>query len=387
MIKVILIIDFSEEYGKSLLRGISRYAREHGPWIFCRMPTFYRETIGVEGILKWAREWGADGIIGQFYNEPDIRKFRKSNIPVIAQDFKERFTHIPNITGAYRETGRMGADYFLKKGFRNFAFYGFHNIVWSRERAEGFEARIKESGFRVNYFEHAKARSRELWYYKPSSLNHWLKSLPKPVALMACDDNQGEHITEACRHSGIRIPEEVAVLGVDNDEMICGLSDPPLSSIALDTERGGYETARVLEELIENQSAHPGDIVIRPTQVITRLSTDIYATNDAHISSALRYIHQNLDSNIKVNHVLKQVPLSRRTLEKRFQEITGFPVYKYIYSLRIEKFAQKLLETDKTVFEIALETGFSDSKNISRQFKQIKGCTPREYRRKYLLDK
>lgn len=385
MIKIILLIDFSEEYGKSLLRGISRYAREHGPWVFCRMPTFYRETIGVDGILKWARDWGADGIIGQFYNDSDIQKFRKSKIHVIAQDFKERFSQIPNITGAYHETGKMGAEYFLKKGFRSFAFYGFRNIVWSRERAEGFEDRIRKNGFQVNYFEHAKSRSRELWYYKPSSLSNWLKSLPKPVALMACDDNQGEHITEACRHAGIRIPEEVAVLGVDNDETICNLSDPPLSSIALDTERGGYEAARLMDSFIHGKVNSYEDIVIRPTQVITRHSTDIYATSDAHISAALRYIHQNLDNNIKVSNVLKQIPLSRRTLEKRFQEITGFPVYKYIYSLRIEKFAQRLLETDKTVFEIALETGFSDSKNISRQFKQIKGCTPNEYRKKFLL--
>lgn len=385
MHKIILLIDFSEEYSKNLLRGISRYSREHGPWVFCQMPTFYRETIGIKGILKWAKEWGANGIFGQFYNEQGIEKFIQAGIPVIAQDFKERFTQIPNITGAYFDTGKLGAEYFLKKGFKNFAFYGFRDIVWSRERSEGFESVLKKKGHSVQYFEHKKSRSSELWYYKPSSLSQWLKALPKPVALMACDDNQGQHITEACKHAGIRIPEEVAVLGVDNDEMICNLSDPPLSSISLDAEKGGYEAAMLMDELIRNKDGTFKDIIVESTQVITRRSTDIYATNEPYISSALKFIHQNIDNNLKVGHVLKQIPLSRRTLEKRFQEITGFPVYKYIYNLRIEKFSQRLLETDKTVFEIALETGFSDSKNISRQFKQIKGCTPNEYRRKYLI--
>ncbi|NIJ51292.1 AraC family transcriptional regulator [Dyadobacter arcticus] len=386
MYKIILLLDFAEEYSKSLMKGINAYSKEYGPWIFCRMPLFHRETIGIDGILQWALEWGADGIVGQLYNK-EVEKILKAEIPVIAQDFKERFTEIPNITGAYREAGELGADYFLKKGFTNFAFYGFNDIVWSRERAEGFEERLKTRGHKVHYFEHKKARSTELWYYKPSSLSRWLKSLPKPIGLMTCDDNQGQHITEACRHVGIRIPEEVAVLGVDNDEMICDLSDPPLSSIALDVEKGGYDAAKLLDYMIRNGTDDYYDIIVKPMQVITRHSTDIYATNDDHIASSLKYIHQNIEKNLHVDEVVKQVPLSRRALEKRFLEITGYPVYKYIFNLRIEKFTQKLLDTDMSVFEIALDMGLNDSKNIARQFRQAKGCSPSVYRNKYLAGK
>jgi len=130
MHKIILLIDFSEEYTKNLLRGITRFSREYGPWVFCRMPTFYRETIGIEGIIKWAKEWGAHGIFGQLYNIPEVGKIIEAGITLIAVDFKERFTGIPNITGGYFEAGKMGAEYFLKKGYKNFAFYGFKNIVW-----------------------------------------------------------------------------------------------------------------------------------------------------------------------------------------------------------------------------------------------------------------
>ncbi|AWW28778.1 transcriptional regulator [Echinicola strongylocentroti] len=387
MYKVILLLDFAEEYSKSLLKGISKYSAENGPWTFCRMPLYYRETVGIKGILDWAKDWGADGIIGQFYNNMDLEMVIDSRIPIIAQDFKERFEVLPNITGNYHKMGALGADYFLKKGFKHFAFYGFNNIVWSRERAEGFENQVNKHGYKVHYFEHRKSPSTDIWHYKSKSLSNWLLKLPKPIALMTCDDNQALHITEACRQNNIRIPEEVAVLGVDNDVMLCELSDPPLSSIAMDIEKGGYEAAKLLEHMIIHDHEPSYDIIVEATQIITRQSTDIYATNDEYIASSLRYIHQHIENNLNVEDVVKQVPLSRRSLEKRFLQITGYPIYKYISNLRTEKFSQKLLETDMTVLEIAMDLGLNDSKNIARQFRQIKGCNPIEYRKKYLAGK
>ncbi|WP_266365821.1 DNA-binding transcriptional regulator [Tellurirhabdus rosea] len=387
MHKIILLIDFAEEYSKRLLQGIVKYSREVGPWVFCRMPLYYRETIGLNGILEWAQEWGANGIIGQLYNEKDVARLVEAGIPVIAQDFKERFSEIPNITGAYQATGEMAAEYFLKKGFKHFAFYGFRNIVWSRERGEGFERRIQQAGYPVHTFEQHSNKDGDLWFYMPSSLSEWLTSLPKPIAIMACDDRLGQHITEACRNSGIRIPEDVAVLGVDNDEMVCTISDPPLSSIALDAEKGGYDSARLLDKLIRNGMANRYDVVVKPMQIVTRQSTDIYATHDQYIASSLKFIHQNIDKNLQVEDVVQQVPLSRRALEKRFLDITGYPIYKYIANLRIEKFSQKLLETDLAVYEIALDMGFTDPKNIARQFRQVKGYTPQEFRKQYLAGK
>ena len=388
MIKIILLTDFGEEYGMSLLKGVTKYAQKHGPWAFCRMPAYYRETKGLEGILRWAWEWKANGILGQFYNNSEPQKLVGAGIAVVAQDFKERHTTIPNITGNYFETGKMGAEYFLKKGFENFAFYGFKNIVWSRERSLGFEERVEKDGFFVHSFEQkTRTKTRELWYYKPSALSQWLVSLPKPIALMTCDDNQGIHVTEACRLANLKIPEDVAVLGVDNDEILCNLSDPPLSSISLDTVKGGYEAGRLLHTMIESSNEDFYDIVVEPTQVVTRNSTDIYATKDEYIGMALKFIHNNMDKNLKVQDVLQQVPLSRRSLEKRFQKVTRFPVYEYIFNLRIEKFTNKLLETDLSIFEIAVDLGLNDSKNIARQFRQVKGCTPVEYRKKYLIDK
>jgi LacI family transcriptional regulator len=384
MNKIILLFDISEKYGQSLLTGIVRYFKENGSALFCKMPLYYRETLGIKGIIKFAKEWGAHGIIAQLSNTRDVKKIADSGIHLIVEDFKERFAEFPNITGGYFEAGQMGAEYFVKKGFKNFAFYGFRNIVWSRERSEGFENYLHDLGFDVYNFEHEELHATDLWYYKPSALSKWLKSLPKPIAIMACDDARGQHITEACKHANIKIPEDVIVLGVDNDEMTCNLSDPPLSSVNLDTEKGGYEAARLMDLMIQGKVKKPQNVMVKPTYIVTRQSTDIASASDTHIALALTYIHKNLENNLSVPDVLNQVAISRRSLEKRFLDVTGTSIYKYIFKLRMQKFSQRLLETDKTISEIAIDSGFILTNNISRQFKQIHGCTPGEYRKLHL---
>lgn len=381
MPRVLLLADFSEEYFKRILLGVAKFSKEHGPWEFCRMPIYYRETLGVEGILKWAVEWQTSGMLVQMNNDADAEKLKNAGFPVIAQDFMERFSDLPNITGDYYETGKMGADYFLKRGFVNFAYYGFTSFVWSRERGEGFKEYLKERGFDVSFFIGDNLYRPEFWYYKPSALSDWIKGLPKPVAIMACDDNRGQHLTEACKLAGIKIPEEVAVLGVDNDELVCTLSDPPLSSIALNAERAGYEAAKLLNQLMTYPGSIGHDVIVSPIQVITRQSTDIYATPDKEIAKALKYIHQNINTTLMVNTILGEVPLSRRSFEIRFKKVAGVSVHQYILKLKIGRIAKLLVETDKTVNEIAQETGFTDVKNIARLFKQTKGCSPISYRK------
>ncbi len=387
MARVILLTDFSEEYAKLLLKGIVEYSKEHEPWVLCKMPLSYRDVHGIDGVLQWALKWGADAIIAQFYPTDNVSIFKEYGIVAIAQDFKTRFTEIPNITGAHTIAGKIGANYFIQKGFKNFAFYGFKNIVWSQERCEGFKNELKENNLCNSYFEYQNEEFKELWFYESKPLIDWLRILPKPIAIMACDDNQGHHITELCKQYGIMIPEEISILGVDNDESICSLSEPPLSSINQAVEKGGYETARLIEKLTGNPNAEYENIIVQPTSIITRQSTDIYATEDYHIAVVLKHIHQNSDKKLNVDDITKLVPLSRRLLEIRFKHVTGLPIYTYILNLRIEKFAQKLLENNIPIVEIAMDLEFSDYKNISRQFKKAKGCTPSDYRQAHSLKK
>ena len=198
---------------------------------------------------------------------------------------------------------------------------------------------------------------------------------------MACDDTQANRIMEVCRVLGIHIPEEIAVLGVDNDEIICSLSEPPLSSVSLNIEKGGYEAARLIDELIRNDKVEYKDVIIHPVTIVNRLSTDIYATDNPAILAALKYIHLNLANKVSVEDVVRQVPLSRRLLEMRFRQATGKSIYQYLFDLRMERFSQLLLASDAPIAELAIQVGLPDSKNLARQFKQYKGCVPAEYRK------
>ena len=314
MARVILLTDFGEEYSNDLLKGIVKYSRDTKPWALCKMPLSYRDVYGIEGVLKWAKEWKADVVIGQFYNTDNVALFKQEDIIAIAQDFKKRFTTIPNITGNHIRAGEIGAHHFIRKGFKNYAFLGIRNAVWSYERFEGFKNELKKNDITSdNLFEYQKDGEEGLWYYE-ENLKKWLENLPKPIAIMACDDNQAKHITEICLLQGIKIPGEISVLGVDNDQMICLLTDPPISSLNQNTVKGGYEVAQLIDKLLEDPAYPWSDIVVQPTRITTRASTDIFSTNNPYISKVLEHIHEKIERKITVQSLVNLVPLSRKSL-------------------------------------------------------------------------
>ncbi|MGL5272473.1 MAG: XylR family transcriptional regulator, partial [Phocaeicola sp.] len=247
MIRLILLIDFTESFSYQLLKGILAYSSNHSPWVICRMPPSYKQNHGIEGVLEWAKTWRADAIIGRFNNEENVDLFRQNGIIAIAQDYKSRFSNIPNITGDYNKTGRIAAEFFLNKGFQQFAFYGYRDTVWSQERCEGFFECISEHGFKDYFYSYQDQSLDDLWFYEAEPLLNWLKSLPPSTALMACDDNQGNRIAEICKANNIKVPDQIAIIGVDNDDIICNLSDPPLSSINHNIIQGGFEAAALID--------------------------------------------------------------------------------------------------------------------------------------------
>ena len=221
---------------------------------------------------------------------------------------------------------------------------------------------------------------KAVWYYERNRLREWLTFIPKPIAIMACDDNQGDNLIEACHSAGIKIPEEVSVMGVDNDEMLCSLGSTTLSSIQVDIEEGGWRTAELIERLVANPSTPVEDIVLKPIRIVSRMSTAVFATRDQQILKALLFIQKNVEKKISVKDVTGEVALSRRLLERRFKSVTGKTLYQYISELKLKHFAEMLLDTDDQVVNIALALGESDTKSISRRFKQIYGCSPNEWR-------
>ena len=384
MIKILLLTDFSSGYGRSLLEGVVRYAREAGPWAFYRMPLYYRELHGDEGVVRWAEEWGADAIIAQL-TDVDLDILNRLDIPIIVQNYKERYHGLSNLTGDYYGTGVMAASFFIRKGYKAFAYYGFLDTVWMRERGEGFRDTVADHGYPVYVLDDDGQMSGGQWNFDAERVSSWLRDLPKQVALFACDDYYALQITEVCKMYNIDIPGDIAVLGVDNDNLLCNISDPSLSSIELDVENGGYEVGKLLHQFIEKKITAPVDVIIKPVRIVARGSTERFAVSDKYIGQVLDYIDENYRNPLSVDDLIRIIPYSRRVLEKKFKGETGMSVYQYIQQQRIDKFASLLIATHLPLVEAAANAGFTDYKNISRIFVKMKGMTPLQYRKRFAI--
>ncbi len=363
------------------MRGLIKYSKENGPFIFYRLPSYYKTLYGKDGIVEWAKERKADAIIALWDHEKTNR-LKQLNIPVLLQNYKERSNFYSNITGDYFGTGEMAAKFFIQRKFKNFAFYGNKGVVWSRERAHGFKSEVERIGGKYFYFESENLRGGE-WTESHVLLDKWLLSLPKPVAIFACDDNFALQVSEICKMNHIKIPQDVSLLGVDNDDLICNLSDPPISSIVLDVEKGGFEAGRLIHQLIKKEKTDPFNIIINPTRIELRQSTELYNIEDDYIEKVVKHIVKRFNKEISIDDLSEIVPLSRRNLEIRFKNEMGTSIYQFILELRIDHFSNLLLTTDRSLFDLALESGFNDCKNISRIFKKFKGATPVEFREKW----
>ena len=382
MLRLLIISDFTEAFPSKLLKGIVSYSRKKEQWGICRMPPAYKKLIGIPGVVQWAKSWGADAVIGQFEETDDVDLFAKNGIVAVAQDYKQRFATIPNITADYIGTGRMAARYYIERGFRHFGFFGFSHVCWSDERLEGFRQEIEAAGYGDSLYTYNMQDIDNLWYYERDQLSRWLRSIPKPIGVMACDDNQGNNLVEACHAAGIKIPYELSVMGVDNDELLCSLGSTPLSSIQVNIEEGGYKTAELIERRVLDPDTPLENIVMRPVKIVGRISTASFATNDVQIQKAVKFIHQNDMRKISVEDVMEKVALSRRLLERRFKSVTGQTLYQYITDLKMKRFAQMMLDSDEPLISIAIALGETDTKSISRRFKQIYGCNPAQWREK-----
>ena len=378
--------DFSESYANKLLQGIMRYSNEHDPWVVCKMPVTFRDTGRMDEVLRFAVKWKADAIMGQFRPDDDLAAFRDRGIIPIAQDYKLRFPDFINISGDYILSGEICADYLIDKRVKSFGFYGLNGIVWSDGRRDGFVSRIQARVPDASVSILEKNNSGEAWWYDLDRLTDWLVSLPKPVAILACDDNRAYYIIEASKQGGkgMRIPEDIMVLGVDNDEMLCQFSDPQLSSLNQATEEAGYDTARLIDRLL---SLSPGrrfdrveDIIVRPTFITARRSTDAFIHSNPYISRVMYFINSNLSSRLNVADVVSQVPMSRRLLESTFRQEVGISIYQYIIQARIYKM-KDLIINGRSPLEAADELGI-DYKIIARNFKRIIGMTPGEFARR-----
>jgi LacI family transcriptional regulator len=373
---VLLFIETSREFGRSLLYGIARYSRLHGPW------RVYRQPAGLESALPEWRELRIDGAIVRDVKMAE--SLAHSGLPVIfAQHRKESYAPFPVIITDSSAIGTMAAEHFLGRGFQNFAYCGLDDYVWSRMRAHHFIERIRKAGFDTSLYRQPASKAKRARRSELNLIAAWLQSLPKPLALMCCNDDRALQVIEACKLANLYVPDDVAVLGVDNDVLICDLADPPISSIALNTEVAGHEAAELLDGLMKGGPMTGQKIWVRPTHIVTRMSTDILAVSDAEVAAALRFIRRHPNRFLQVDDVVQATNVSRRVLEKRFKTILRHSVYQEIRRIRVDHIIQLLLGTDMSITEIAVRSGFEGVEHISRYFRKETGVSLRTYRKKY----
>jgi LacI family transcriptional regulator, galactose operon repressor len=385
--QVALLLETSTEFGRGLLRGILRYSRLHGPW------SLYVAPGHLDQVLPKAKSWKGTGIIARINSPKMERLIRSTSLPFVASSVSESRQGTPGDKfGEIRTDSEaiaiMGARHLQEAGLRRFAFCGFENCSWSEVREKAFVQFAHDRGFPCST--HHIARSNwvqrrhwiQSWEHEQPIMVRWLRSLPKPVGIMACNDVCGREVLQACTTAGLRVPEEVAVVGVDNDEMMCELSHPPLSSVALDLDKAGYEAARLLDEIMIGHSMIKRGVRVGPTHVAVRRSSDVVAQDDPLVAQALHYIREHARRNLSVSDVTQELRVSRRTLERRFSRAVGRTILSEIMRCHMVRAKQLLLETDLKCHKVALEAGFGSLKTFNRTFYDSEGTSPLNFRRR-----
>lgn len=378
MIKILLLTDYSQESERRFLNGFVKYADTQGGCIFYPMSHLISQTRdNSTEIIKLAKKFKVDAIIGLWHNI-NVEEARKLNIPIFLRTYKRVYDEFPMLTGHYKEFGAYAARFFIEQKFNDYAFIGMKDIIWSMSRYEGYSEQIASSIKTRTYRYDVESFKDEI-----SEITEWLHALPKPVALLACNDFMARQVTEICQMEGISIPDEISLLGVDNDEFMCNISSPTLSSIKLNFEKHGYEIAEALFQMVNQKKTWPAKIAVEAIGVVERMSTKRRIISDPYIREIVEFISRNYTQEIDISKLTSFIPLSRRAIEMKFKkEMYPYTITSYIMKLRLDHFCSLLDTTDLSISTAADRSGFINSSNFSTIFRKYMGITPSEYRKR-----
>jgi len=367
-LRIRLYADVVFSYSRGILRGIADYAKLRGGWDFEFIPRIdpdFTDTFKQDDVR---------GVIIQIREHEQAEALIRSGVPAVnVSNVLNPPANLPSVFPDDMATGAMAARYFLEeRNLRSFAFCGPSDLEYCRNRRDGFCNAVAPQPCVI------LPRPGD----DPSPQRQQvLKSLPRPVGIFCYNDHCAREVVREVTRLPALVPDEVAVLGVDNDEIHCELSGVRLSSIRLDTEQIGYEAAALLGRLIAGEPPPRQPILIQPREVITRRSTDVIALADAEVAAAVRFIRDRGGRDINVQDLLDRTSLSRRSLEMRFRKALGRSPYQEIRRVQIERARLLLSGTDRPVREIADACGFKETRQLSTAFQERFGLSPRQYRR------
>ena len=378
--QVALIMKSSQRYDRRIVRGVAARVHETGSW------SLYVEEDPQLRIPE-LKSWRFDGIIADFDDRKTAETVGELSIPVVGIGggfgWYDDDAGIPYVTTDNEAIGRLGAEHLLDRGFTRFAFCGFPpNRIngWSAMRGRAFRRRVESAGFSCSTFTGRKRTARQ-WGQLQGELSAWLASLEKPVGLMTCNDIRARHVLEACRNLGVRVPDDMAVVGVDNDEVMCELTKPPLTSIEQGSRQIGYEAALLLERLMAGEAVAGGRTLLGPEGIVVRQSSDILAIEDDDGRQGGRFHPAARCDPIQVSDVLKLLDVSRSTLDKKFRATLGRTVHAQMQRVKIDEAKRLLATTDMAIRHIAPRCGFGYLQYFTTVFRQHAGRTPGQYRR------
>jgi len=375
--EVAILVETSTSWGTEIVRGIAAYAERHGPWFF------YLEPRGRYESLHLPAHWKGRGIIARVITPVLAREIIASGIPAVnVSSFDFEPGRIPTCTSDEQAIGVLVAEHFLHRGFTQFAYCGVENRPGYIDRmGQSFLRRVQKSGFAARTFNSAQSPNvARTWRQQRRSLGRWLERLPKPVGLLVWNDVRGHQITEACRYSGISVPDEVAVIGGEYDELTGSIASPPLSSVDPGAFGIGYRAAELLDRLMAKKSAPAKPIRVAPVGIMVRASSDTVAVDDPELAAAVRYIHQRAINGISVKDVVQHISLSRRGLELKFQRYLGHSPAREIRRIQLDKARRLLTNTRMTIPQVAAACGFSSPETFTKIFRRSMDLPPTAYR-------
>ena len=380
MLRVALLIDTSMSWGGRLIRGIHEFAHQEANWLF------QIEPYGRHEPLRMPQGWTGDGIIARINHFDLAEEIRSSGIPAVNVSWYDHpGPNIARCTISEAETGQLAANYLLSGGFTRFAYCGpLDRHDYQDRLADSFQAALANEQHEFHRYEPAAGTTAKLpWDQQLASMVEWLTGLPKPVAVLCWCAARGRQVLEACHYANLRVPDDVAVLGGEYDELMQDISNPPLSTIEQPAERIGFEAAQLLARMMRGDTPPGEPIFISPTRVNVRQSTDILAVDDPLVRRAVEYIRQYATAGIRVSDIVNELLVARRRLEQRFAKTIHRTPAEEIRRVRVEEAKRLLVQTDLKMAQIAEQCGFGHQDRFSRMFRRAVDKTPSEYRRMY----
>lgn len=380
--QVAVLVDFSRSYGRGLLSGVAKFVREHHEW-----SVQSEEWRWTDATPAWFRNWKGDGALA-WVETPELANIIHAlRVPVVDVRGSVPGCGLPLLGTENQIAVNLVAEHFLQRSFRHFAFCGFVGANYSDQRSHFFQERLAQAGLACAIYSPPETsrdaqvielEKRGLLYQ--DHLSRWLKSLPKPVGVMTCNDIRGHQVVNACRRANLAVPEEVAIVGVDNDEIFCELCDPPLTSVALNTLQIGYEAAALLERIMDGGKSPEQPVLIPPLGIVSRRSSDVLAMSDRQLAAGARFMREHAFQPININDVSRAAGMSRRVFERRFLAQVGRPPKAEVLRLRLERAKALLADTDWSLAQIAERTGFKYGEYLHTVFTQKVGISPGRFR-------